>query len=97
MGPAGGLLGGLKTVEFGDQALPQHRGLMGGQDRLRRAGKWLPAPGSPGRGRADVEGMAVWLLPVQPGRLIGARLGNCSKVRRIKVILPGNPTGVNRA
>ena len=92
MGPAGGLLGGLKTVEFGDQALPQRRRLIGGQDGLRRAGRWLPAPGSPWRGRAVGESMAVRLLPIRPGRLmIGVGFGGCSKVRRIEVILPGNP------
>src|ERR1700690_810579 len=70
MGPGGRLVGGLKGVEFGGQALPQRRGLIGGQDRRRRSGKWLPAPGSPWRGQAASESMAVWLLPVQPGRLM---------------------------
>ena len=45
-GPTGGLVGGLKGVKFGDQPIPQQCGLIGGQNRFRRASGWGSSSGT---------------------------------------------------
>jgi hypothetical protein len=92
MGPGGRLVGGSKTVEFGDQPIPQGGRLSGGQNRLRRADGVLAASGTRWRRKAGGESMPVRLLPIRPGRqMIGVGFGGRSKVRGIEVILAGNP------
>ena len=68
MGPAGGLLGGLKAVEFGDQPIPQRRGLIGGQNGLRRAGESAFCVGQPaGAGGPAAKACPFGFCPFGPG------------------------------
>ena len=51
MGPGGRLIGGLKGIKFGGQAIPQRRGLIGSWDsfRGRAGGVFRRTPGGAAR------------------------------------------------
>jgi hypothetical protein len=86
MCPAGRLIGGLKAVQFGDQPIPQRRRLIGGQNGLRWADQRCSALGARRSGPALSVSMPVRLLPIRTLRTIGS-----AEIRRIEVILSGNP------
>src|SRR5215471_14947839 len=89
MGPAGRLVGGLKALNFGEEAIPQRRRLIGGQNRLGRAGERSSA--SSARRSGVRESMSVRLLRIRSRPLVGLGFGGRLEVRGIEVILSGNP------
>src|SRR4051794_28171755 len=91
MRPDSGLIGRLKGVELGEQPLPYLFGLIGRQNRLRRAAlEWL-APEPRWHPQAISNGMAVHRSPIRPGRAIGAGFRGGAEIRRIKVIFACDP------